>query len=168
MVPGAVGNGVLQRTQLRSPGGLATPHAGFVQMFGASSDSWLVSDCSRKPQSMQAMAPGSKVLPQAGQVVGAPPPAFAAASAAVTDGKVIEGAELGTEGVEAGREAAAAEDEAAAAPTVCRAGAGAPAVNGLRHLTQRNCLPAEPSGRLIAVLQFGQLITCGMFNLVSL
>ena len=29
MVPGAVGSGVVQRAQLRSPGGLATPHAGF-------------------------------------------------------------------------------------------------------------------------------------------
>ena len=35
MVPGAVGSGVLQRWQLRSPGGLATPQAGLGQMFGA-------------------------------------------------------------------------------------------------------------------------------------
>src|SRR5947209_943786 len=151
MVPGAVGRGVLQRTQLRSPGGLATPHAGLVQMFGASSVSWPVSDCNRKPQSMHAMAPGSSVLPHAGQVVGVPPAAFAAASAEVIDGRVIDG----TDGVDGGRDGADVEDEAAA-PTVCSAGAGA--VNGFLQLGQRNCLPAEPSGSCIGVLQCGHWI----------
>src|SRR5258708_35599294 len=100
-----------------------------------------------KPQSMQAMAPGSKLLPHAGQVVSAAPAALAAASAAATDGKVIAGDE--PDAVEAGR-----EDETAAA-TACRAGTGTPAVNGFLQLTQRNGLPSEPSGSCIAVLQCG-------------
>src|SRR5271170_7311661 len=113
MVPGDVGSGVLQRTQLRSPGGLATPHAGFVQMFGASSDSWAPSCWSKKPQSMHAMAPGNSALPQAGHALDVPPLALAAASALETDGRLMDGAED-----------TAAEEEAAVAPTVCSSGGG--------------------------------------------
>src|SRR4051794_1013454 len=105
---------------------------------------------------MQAMAPGSSVLPQAGQAVGVPPDFAALSAACETDGRLTDGDE--TDGVEAGRDGAAP----AAAPTRAGAGAAAGAVNGCWHLTQRNCLPAEPSGRLIGVLQWGQLITCGM------
>src|SRR5437588_1398121 len=84
MVPAATGNGVLQRTQLRSPGGLATPHAGLVHMLGGVSGSAvLLSPWSRKPQSMQAMAPSSSLEPQDGHTV-APGPEGG------MDGKLIE------------------------------------------------------------------------------
>src|SRR5436190_10290 len=67
-----MGSGVVQRTQFFSPGGLATPQAGLGQRIGGASDSWAVSPAwIRKPQSMQATAPGSRSEPQAGHLVGA-------------------------------------------------------------------------------------------------
>src|SRR5262249_54491350 len=136
-----------------------TPHAGLVQMFGARSVSWLVSAWSRKPQSMHAMAPGSRGLPHAGHAVGVPPAAFAAASAEVIDGRFSVGTDE-EDGDEGGRED---EDPGAPAPTVWSAGAAAGTVNGFLQLGQRNALPAESSGSCIAVLQCGQWNTCGMF-----
>src|SRR5579862_5032247 len=71
MVPGAVGRTLPQRAQLRSPGALATPQAGLVQMTGASAPppASAGSCWSMKPQSMQEMAPGNRSLPQAGHLV---------------------------------------------------------------------------------------------------
>src|ERR1022692_4169449 len=67
-----MGSGLPQRWQLRSPGGLATPHAGLAQRLGGPSGSaGPVSDCSMKPQSMQATAPSLRVEPHAGHLVGA-------------------------------------------------------------------------------------------------
>jgi hypothetical protein len=102
---------------------------------------------------MHAIAPGRRLLPQAGQALGEPPAALAAASAVETDGRVMDGAE-DTD----------CEVEAAVAPTVCRAGAGGgpPAVNGFLQWTQRNCFPSEPSARDMGVLQCGHFITYGM------
>ena len=68
MVPAAVGRGLPQRWQLRSPGGLATPQAGLVQRLGGPSGSETEpSPCSRKPQSMQAIAPAKRTEPHDGQ-----------------------------------------------------------------------------------------------------
>src|SRR5436309_1439561 len=125
MVPAATGSGVLQRTQLRSPGGLATPQAGLVHMLGGVSGSAvLLSPWSRKPQSMQEMAPSRSLEPQEGQTVALGP------GAGGMDPRLIEpmlGALLlpllpllvgaGAVGAE-GRAAAAV----LAAPTGCRAG----------------------------------------------
>src|SRR5437660_3366995 len=90
MVPAATGSGVLQRTQLRSPGGLATPQAGLVHMLGGVSGSAvLLSPWSRKPQSMQAMAPSRSLEPQDGQTL-APVPGAAAEPGGGIDGKLME------------------------------------------------------------------------------
>src|SRR4051794_23287949 len=71
MLPLARGKGVLQRWQVVSPGGLATPHAGLTHRFGAPSVSWTaVSLCRRKPQSMHEMAPGNSGDLHAGHSVG--------------------------------------------------------------------------------------------------
>src|SRR5262245_40279197 len=72
MVPGGVGSTLPQRTQLRSLGGLATPHIGWLQMITspvpASSSS---AEGCVQPQSMQQIALGSIAAPQAGHL---PPP----------------------------------------------------------------------------------------------
>src|SRR5581483_11239897 len=74
IVPGGVGNTLLQRTQFRSVGGLATPQAGLLQMMTlpaspavSSSLGWV------QPHSMQQMALGSIPAPQAGHLLPPPP-----------------------------------------------------------------------------------------------
>src|ERR1051326_4257368 len=71
-VPGAVGSGLPQRWQVRSPGGLATPQASLMQRLGGPSATAPISPVIRKPQSMQAMAPSSSGDLQAGQTFLAP------------------------------------------------------------------------------------------------
>src|SRR5580765_7472111 len=67
-----MGSGLPQRWQLRSPGGLATPHAGLAHRLGGPSGSaGPVSVESMKPQSMHATAPSLSVEPHAGHLVGA-------------------------------------------------------------------------------------------------
>src|SRR5438128_6295946 len=66
-----MGSGLPQRWQLRSPGGLATPHAGLAHRFGGPSGSTgPASVCNRKPQSMQETAPSSRGDPHEGHLVG--------------------------------------------------------------------------------------------------
>src|SRR5262245_35758957 len=144
MVPAATGSGVLQRTQLRSPGGLATPQAGLVHMLGGVSGSAvLLSPWSRKPQSMQAMAPSrSLALPcghTAAEGCGAGPP-LRLTEAMLPLGVGGAGAlapplVAGTVGG-----AAAARPGAVLAPAVagCRE---AGTVKGLLHLGQRTLRP---------------------------
>src|SRR4051794_16239650 len=142
MVPAATGRGVLQRTQLRSPGGLATPHAGLVHMLGGVSGSAvLLSPWSRKPQSMQAMAPSSSLAPHEGHVV-APGP-----GAGGMGGKLIEPKLDGWLGggllalllaAPTGCNEGRFTGEALAAPPDWKAGT----MNGLLHEGQRTVRPA--------------------------
>src|SRR5262249_11433065 len=85
-----MGNGVEQRTQFFSPGGLATPQAGVGQRLGGPSSWRVVSDWIRKPQSMQATAPGLRSEPHAGHFVGAP---FCAVGAGAGGGDAGGGAD---------------------------------------------------------------------------
>src|SRR5262245_51883735 len=160
MVPAATGSGVLQRTQLRSPGGLATPHAGLLHMLGGVSGSVvLLSPWSKKPQSMQAMAPSRSLVPQDGQMVGVAPATGIApeelGGGGGTGGRLIAGVlgglggppllagTVGGAGAAPGRPGTVL----AAAPTGCCCMAGT--VNGLLHAGQRTVLPAAPSGTCI-------------------
>src|SRR5262245_61194481 len=90
---------------------------------GPSSVGAAPSDWSKKPQSMQAMAPGNSDEPQAGQAVAPPLGGGAGTPGSV---KPSDGVEEGG----GGRGGGGAEGRAvpAAAPTVSRAGAGT--VNG--------------------------------------
>src|SRR5271166_5940182 len=114
---------------------------------------------------MQEMAPGLSGLPQAGQLAGVPDVDAAAAPGGLVPGGgtggrlMLPSDTLPAEGGRAGP---------AAAPTAAGCGAAAGTVKGFWHDGQRNCLPAELSATDIAVVQFGQRITCGMVGLVLL
>src|SRR6516164_3670021 len=117
IVPAAVGRGVPQRWQFFSPGGLATPQAGLVHRLGGPSGSAAApSGWSKKPQSMQAMAPGKSTAWQAGHSCAGPAPAGAAPGAGMVNGISSEPlpARGGTFGGAAGATAATAGWRAAA------------------------------------------------------
>src|ERR1700722_9195573 len=105
-----MGSGLPQRWQLRSPGGLATPHAGLAQRLGGPSGSAAApSACNMKPQSMHATAPSSMVEPHEGHLVGA-----AALGGAATPPLVmplaVDGDGLAAAGVSAGTAKACLHD----------------------------------------------------------
>src|SRR4051794_18639558 len=165
MVPAATGRGVLQRTQFRSPGGLATPHAGLLHMLGGVSGSAvLLSPWSKKPQSMQAMAPSRSLAPHCGQAV-APADGCGTGPPRVTEPMVLAGGLAPLPAGTVGGAAPAGLPPAvlAPAPTGCRA---AGTVNGLLQAGQRTFRPAALSGSCIGFWQCGQRITCGMVVLV--
>src|SRR5258708_29933282 len=121
---------------------------------------------------MQAMAPGKRSALQAGHFVGVCGAAAGWVVAVVPDDDV--GWLAGTRGTEPNEGAGGAAgglgtaaEEALAAATASRDGADAPTVNGFWHVGQRNCLPAESSASLIAVAQWGHLITSGIAGSVS-
>src|SRR5262245_20423679 len=109
---------------------------------------------SRKPQSMQAMAPGSRAEPHAGQAVGA-----GGLTGTAPDGFAAGGGEGGV-GLPAGRAAPAA----APAATGSRAGALPTPPTWNRRLPpgQRTCLPGALSGTCIALVQWGQRMVRGI------
>src|SRR5581483_3174999 len=136
-----MGRGEPQRAQLRSPGGLATPQAGLVHRLGGPSGSCgPVSAWSMKPQSMQAMAPSSRVEPQEGHLVGVAGAAGAAGLAPLP----LAGGGAGF--------------AATAAGTAAAAGAAAGTMNACLHDGQRTALPAALSGTCIDLVQWGQRI----------
>ena len=165
MVPGAVGSGVPQRWQLRSPGGLATPQAGLVQRLGGA----LRLGGGGRPAGAGSRSPcrrwrrAAAALPQAGQLAGV------AGRGRRRAGRLVPGAGTGgrltlpsdtlpAEGGSRGAGGGADRDGLRRRPRGT--------VNGFLHDGQRNCLPAELSATCIAVVQFGQRITCGMVGLV--
>src|SRR5437016_3224576 len=109
-----MGRALPQRPQLRSPGGLATPQAGFTRRFGGPSGS-AASLCKRYPQSMQATAPSRRDEPQAGHLVGG-----AVIAGEDGGGAVVPRAPSPSSGPESGRTpgvaAAAAVDASAGTP----------------------------------------------------
>src|SRR5262249_44640770 len=109
---------------------------------------------------MQAMAPGVHGLLHAGHAVGE------SAAGAGADGGLAMGAG-GRWADGAGAGALGRAGAAAPAPTGTGGGAVAPATVKIfwqaGHLT---CLPPALSGIWIALVQFGQRITCGMVFLV--
>src|SRR5436309_2377992 len=111
---------------------------------------------------MQAMAPGVHGLLHAGHAVGE-----SGAGAGAVGGLPIGAGGRGADG--AGADAAGAgalgRAGAAAAPTATGAGAAA-TVKIFWHAGHFTCLPPALSGIWIALVQFGQRITCGMIFLV--
>src|SRR5262245_50648526 len=129
-----MGSGLPQRTQLRSPGKLATPHAGLAQRFGGPSGSaGPMSACNMKPQSMQATAPSLSSEPHAGHFFG-----VADLGGGVTSPSEIE-EELGGFAV---------------------AATGAGTMNGCLQVGHCTRLPAALSGNCIALphAAFGHLM----------
>src|SRR5437899_2228346 len=96
---------------------------------------------------MQAMAPGRSLALHAGHSVGVPEDDGLELGAALVDCDVA--------GVGEGAR------PPAGAPPGGRVEAP-PTTNGFLHPGQRTCLPAELSGTCICLVQWGQLMTCGM------
>src|SRR5438552_16191299 len=148
-----------QRWQLRSPGGLATPQAGLVHRLGGPSGSapggsaW-----SRKPQSMQAMAPSSSLEPQEGQTVGSGNGAGGMATGIGGLAPLPMGGTATTAGLATGA-------AGAATGTAARAATAGGTMNGCLHDGQRTFFLPALSGTCIDLVQWGQRIICGIMLL---
>src|SRR5262245_61359011 len=124
-----------------------------MQRLGAPSSPPPASCWRRKPQSMQAMAPGSRAEPQAGHAVGV-------VGALAATGAAGRGGAAGAVGA-VGR----AGPAVAPAATGSRAGAGPLIGNSRLQPGQRTCLPTALSGTCMALVQCGHRIVSGMLVL---
>src|SRR5947208_219965 len=149
-----MGSGLPQRWQLRSPGGLATPHAGLVQRLGGPSGSaGPASDWSMKPQSMHAMAPSFNTEPHEGHLFDEGVP-VSTDICAVTPGVGAAARAPLTAGISAVLSFGMLAVDAAAP--------AAGTVNGLLHEGHFTVLPTALSGTCIDFEQLGQRMICGM------
>src|SRR5262245_44720759 len=136
-----MGSGLPQRWQLRSPGGLATPHAGLAHKLGGpSASAGPEAVCRRKPQSMQETEASSSGELHWGHLVGV-------GGAAARLPLLGSGAGAGRGGTAANSPVGTAANAPvdAAAPALGGGAGGAGTMNGFLHDGHDTRLPATLS-----------------------